>query len=576
VPTDHHPLTQEHHVTVPEAASAAPQPIPLPPDFLVYFEPGEDQLLWERDRTHFPAQVTTLEGEFIAAAVARGLTHAMRHYEAPIDRVVVRILHGYMYQAMVPTAGTPEELQARGQRAETRLMDVVGRLGEQWEQGWLPEIRAHLAAMEASDPRAASEAQLVAMLDDYDARLARLWEIHFEIVLPAYIVVSEFDELYRDLFDGEGFDAYRLLHGFPTKTFEVGRDLWRLGRLALESPEVTMVLETDAAVDVPARLEQFADGRAFLTELSRHLARYGHRTTNWGLSTPSFIEDPRPVLKVLKDYVGQPDDADPSRELARLVAEREAAVADARERLRGYPAAVVGQFEAMLEAAQVGLRLTEDHGFYIDAYAVSLARELVSEVGQRLAAAAVIAHPDDVLMLRGEEIRDALADLTRSDLRVRVAERRRHLARYAEVDPPAMLGTLPAGPPPESPFTRLTTKFSGAPAGAEEPGVVAGAPGSAGTATGVARVVRSLADAARLKPGEILVAETTAPPWTPLFAVAAAVVTDTGGILSHSAVVAREYGIPAVVGAGRATTAIADGDVVEVDGDAGTVRILRP
>ena len=100
-------------------------------------------------------------------------------------------------------------------------------------------------------------------------------------------------------------------------------------------------------------------------------------------------------------------------------------------------------------------------------------------------------------------------------------------------------------------------------------------PGSAGRVTGVARVVRSLAEAAALAPGDVLVAETTAPPWTPLFALAAAVVTDTGGILSHSAVVAREYGIPAVVGAGSATAAIRDGDLVEVDGDAGTVRIVR-
>jgi rifampicin phosphotransferase len=563
-------------VTVPDAATAAAQPIPLPYDFQVYFEPGEDQLLWERDRTHFPAQVTTLEGEFVATAIARGMSHAMRHYDAPIERLAVRVLHGYMYQAMVPAAGTPAEMEARGKRAEARLMDVISRLGRQWDEVWLPEIREHLRAMEATDPRAATEAELLAMVDDYDARLGRLWEIHFEIVLPAYIVVSEFDELYRDLFDGAGFDAYRLLHGFPTKTFEVGRDLWRLSRLALESTEVTMVLETEAAVDIPARLEQFAAGRAFLTELSRHLAEYGHRTTNWGLSTPSFIEDPRPALKVLKDYVGQPESADPGRELERLVAEREAAVAGARERLQGYPAAVVGQFEAMLEAAQVGLRLTEDHGFYIDAYAVSLARELLSEIGQRLAAAAVIGHPEDVLMLTGLEIRDALGDITRSDMHRRVAERRSHLARYADVDAPAMLGTRPAGPPPDSPFTRLTTKFSGAPAAAEESGVVRGASGSAGTATGVARVVRSLADAARLKPGEVLVAETTAPPWTPLFAVAAAVVTDTGGILSHSAVVAREYGIPAVVGAGHATTRIDDGDVVEVDGDAGTVRIVQP
>src|SRR3954466_15874604 len=137
-----------------------------------------------------------------------------------------------------------------------------------------------------------------------------------------------------------------------------------------------------------------------------------------------------------------------------------------------------------------------------------------------------------------------------------------------------MLGTMPPGPPPESPFTRLAAKFSGVPAPEAEPGVVSGSAGSPGTVTGVARGAGSLAGAARLKPGEILVAETTAPPWTPLFAVAAAVVTDTGGILSHCAVVAREYGIPAVVGARTATTAIEDGGVVEVDGDAGTVRIL--
>ena len=230
----------------------------------------------------------------------------------------------------------------------------------------------------------------------------------------------------------------------------------------------------------------------------------------------------------------------------------------------------------MYVAAQFGLVLTEDHGFYIDAWAVSLARELVIEIGHRLKDAAVIGHPEDVLMLRLDEIREAVRDVTRSDLRALVADRRTELARYADVEAPPILGTMPPGPPPDSPFTRLAGKFSGTRDDAQppEPGVVRGSAGSAGTVIGVARVVAALADAARLRPGEILVAETTAPPWTPLFAIAAAVVTDTGGILSHCAVVAREYGIPAVVGARTATTAIRDGDVVEVDGGAGTVRIL--
>jgi len=116
--------------------------------------------------------------------------------------------------------------------------------------------------------------------------------------------------------------------------------------------------------------------------------------------------------------------------------------------------------------------------------------------------------------------------------------------------------------------------FGGPPPATEEPGIIRGNAGSPGRARGPARVVRSLAEADRLRPGDVLVAETTAPPWTPLFASAAAIVTDTGGILSHCAVVAREYGIPAVVGTGSATARISDGQLLEVDGGAGLVRVL--
>jgi len=103
---------------------------------------------------------------------------------------------------------------------------------------------------------------------------------------------------------------------------------------------------------------------------------------------------------------------------------------------------------------------------------------------------------------------------------------------------------------------------------------VKGLPGSAGVARGAARVIHSLAEAGKLQPGDVLVAVATEPPWTPLFATASAVVTDSGGVLSHSAVVAREYRIPAVVGAGNATTTFQDGQLIEVDGSNGIVRLV--
>jgi pyruvate,water dikinase len=141
---------------------------------------------------------------------------------------------------------------------------------------------------------------------------------------------------------------------------------------------------------------------------------------------------------------------------------------------------------------------------------------------------------------------------------------------------PPTLGMPPSGEPASDPVSVALKKFFGAPPLAtDDRTVIRGNSGSPGKPTGVARVVRSLAGAGKLQPGDVLVVETTAPPWTPLFATAVAVVSDTGGILSHCAVVAREYGIPAVVGTDSATSILVDGQSIEVDGDAGTVRLVK-
>jgi pyruvate,water dikinase len=160
------------------------------------------------------------------------------------------------------------------------------------------------------------------------------------------------------------------------------------------------------------------------------------------------------------------------------------------------------------------------------------------------------------------------------DQRSLVAERRASIARARLVMAPRALGIVPDGPMPADPVALAFGKFFGAPPpSTTEPGVLRGHPGSPGRAHGPAKVIRSLAEAAKLRPGDVLIAESTASSWTPLFATVAAVVTDTGGVLSHCAVVAREYGVPAVVGTATATEQIHDGQLLEVDGDAGLVRI---
>ena len=552
-----------------------PPPIPTPPDFPVTWEqPGDARFFWTLDLMHCPAPLTPLTHALIRYMYQDAISTAAAELELPI-RAMNRQINTYMYSAIYPSM-PPEEMAAQGKRAEERLGAAMARLGDLWQDEWLPEIEEHLAFWEGFDLRGASSAGLLAHLDETLVRISRLWAIHFQIVLPCHTAASIFEDLYRDLFAGESaLDAYRLLQGFDNATLQADRALWRLGRAARASDPVRAVLETRAAGEAPAELARTPEGRAFLAELRAYLEQYGKRGDQvFELSSPRWIEDPTPVIETLQEYLGQPD-RDQAAELAALAAERDRRVAAVRERLQGYPQAAVGQFEFFLKAAQAAAPLREDHNMLIDFKAQYLLRQLLLEFGRRFAAGGVIDQPDDVFYLTLDELRESMAAPSAGDRRQAVAERRAAMAHFGAITPPTALGTPPPGPPPENPVSRALGKVLGMPpVPATEPDVLRGVPASSGATRGPAKILRSLAEAGKLQPGDILVAEATVPPWTPLFATAAAVVTDVGGVLSHGAIVAREYCIPAVVGTGMATTVIHDGQLVEVDGDAGIVRII--
>jgi pyruvate,water dikinase len=522
---------------------------------------------------HFPEPMTPLDEWFLRTEF-EGVTRVAQLYELPMMGKGRRF-NTYAYAAIAPLP--PEELAALGQRAQEHLGAAMARLGEQWENEFLPEIQRYLSNWAAFDLACASLAGLVAHLDTMVETRERLWDIHFLVWFPAYTAITLFEELYRDLFgDEHTFDAYRLLQGFKNKTLETTHALWQLSREALSDPVVCQVLEESDPAEVPTTLSRSVEGRSFLTRLQAYLDEYGQRSDKWVISSPSWVEDPTPVISNLQDYITQPD-RDLSAETARLAAERERLLAEVRARLVDFPQPVVAHFEFLLKAAQVGSVLTEDHGFWIDFRGWYPVRCTFLEFGRHFAQARILDKPDDIFFLTLDEVRETAQALPAIDRRLLVAGRQAELAYFRGIQPPPALGTMPAGPPAGDPVSRTIGNFFGAPPPTSlDPNLLQGNAGSPGTARGPARVIRSLAESAKLQPGDILVAETTAPPWTPLFASAAAVVTDTGGILSHCAVVAREYGIPAVVGTGTATMMIQDGQTVEVDGQAGTVRIIEP
>ncbi|MBI2864118.1 MAG: hypothetical protein HYX94_06100 [Chloroflexi bacterium] len=553
-----------------------PPPIPAPPDFPVTWENPEDgRLFWTRDRVHYPDQISPLTMSTFRETVMLGWHAAAAAYELPVIGPRGILINHYVYTTMMPVVAPPAEMAARGKRSEEKLKATLVRLGALWENEWLPEAKEHLGFWESFDLTAASLPALNDHLQETLKRFKRIYDIHFLCFFPSALAVGLFDELYHDLFSPEGaLEPYRLLQGFDNKNLEGHRVLWKLGRQALADPVVRSALETDDAARIPDVLEDTPEGRAFLAALGAFLAKYGRCTDKFGLDSPSWIEDPTPVIDNLKSYVTQPD-RDLEDDLAKLAAERERSVAETRQRLNGYPRPVVDQFEMLLGAAQAATMLIEEHTFWLDYGSTYCVRQVLLEFGRRFAAGGAIPAPGDVFFLTLDELRETAATLPQMNRNEMIARRRAEWERFRHVNPPSALGTPPPGAPPDNPFMRAVGKFFGMPPRPTgNTSLLRGNPGSAGKARGPAKVVRFLSEAGKLKPGDILIAETTLPPWVPLFATAAAVVTDSGGILSHSAIVAREYQIPAVVGVGVATSAIRDGQIVEVDGDTGEVRIV--
>jgi pyruvate,water dikinase len=225
-----------------------------------------------------------------------------------------------------------------------------------------------------------------------------------------------------------------------------------------------------------------------------------------------------------------------------------------------------------MEAAKYNLSVTEDHSFWIDQMTIAAFRRFCLAVGRRLVSKGTLDLPDDVFQLNKDELRQALAG--QGEWKTLVSQRRATLNEAARIVPPDHLGApTPANADPF--FIAIVDKMLGLlpVEPSTDPDVITGVAASPGVARGTAKVVRSLVEASKLQSGDIMVCEMTVPTWVPLFATVSAVVADSGGILSHCAIVAREFHLPAVVGTRVGTSTLKDGMTITVDGTKGMVRI---
>jgi len=344
-----------------------------------------------------------------------------------------------------------------------------------------------------------------------------------------------------------------VLRGLPhNPTTEMDLALWNIARTARNDPASREALDSRSSAELSAQYRAGLLPPLLQREMTSFLAQYGHRAiAEIDLGVKRWSEDPAHLLGAIANYLRLGDEATaPDAQFARGAREADAMIKTLSSRLHG-PRRVLLRF--LLGRVRLLSGLREQPKFQI-MRVFALGHALIAPIGEELAGQGLLENGDDVFFLTLPELRRAIKG---EDLRSTVVERRevyrreqgrRHVPRVLLSDGTDAETLLPAS----------------ADAG------IRGTPASPGMARGIARVIRSPVGA-RLEPGEVLVAPSTDPGWTPLFLTAGALVMEMGGMMSHGAVVAREYGIPAVVGVPDATGRIATGEHVTVDGSAGTV-----
>jgi pyruvate,water dikinase len=567
----------------------APEPVPVP----VEVPPG----FWEREASHAPKPWTPMT---LAAALDAPRNRALRRTFAEFGLLAETLecaqIGGWEYTRLVPLGGQDRpapparlmpllirlvpRLRRRIADAEAAVRtDKAGRFVEQWFRQWQPDLAARIAALLDTD---------LATLDDQalDAHTARALallhdglDIHFLLHGALMPILAEFAFACRDLLGWSNEEACELLAGLSTTSTEPARRLAELAGMAARRPAVRRLLEE---VDAGTASQLASTDPEFAEAFAGYQREFACRALRYELADPSIAETPELTLRLLTDQLAL--GYHPDAEAAELARRRAAAADRARAALAGRPPTDRERFKRALVRAERAYPVREDNELFTVSAPLAVLRYPVLEIGRRLATRGQLGRRHDVFFLTLEEARAALRD---GQARRSLVTRRRGERAFVEQHPgPATYGKAPGPPPPldalpaQARFTMtallwyIDRVFEAAPSSrAQQAGAqgIGGIAASAGRYTGPVRVVMDESEFGKLRRGDVLVCPVTSPVWSVLFPSVGALVTDTGGLLSHPAIIAREYAVPAVVATGNATALLRDDQVVTVDG--GAVRI---
>jgi len=537
-------------------------------DFPVEFaDPSHAELEWEWDDMHMPHAFTRLAGDF-----ARDISDA---FLAPFNlhpefgpwpqRWYSAQWHGYIYYAYqrnVPQEGRKELFD----RMIALNRSLIAPTEAYWRDELLPELKAGYAWIDGLHIRTMPLPAVAEAWDEAWRLSRRAWDIHFDIISGPYQVIDDLVYAYAVVTpDAAPGEALRLTLGGRHELYDVEVGAERLAGMIAAAPEISDALS--AGVRSIDELRRLPGGEAFALAFEAYLEEHGHLGQSVDdLILPSWADEPSLLLGDLAKRVdAKPEGAEARR--ARLAAEADALADAARARFADKPEALPAFEETLRFAREIGF-MTEQHNYWIDRKDQAVMHRLAMRVGRRMVMEGLLERPEDVFHLHRGEISAALRSAT--DQRALAAERAAEHEHNKMLKPPPMVGKKAA----PTPAGQAPDRFGAEYAESAEANVLKGTGSSAGVARGPARVVLTSSEFDRIKPGDIIVCPSSNPSWVPVFTIAGGLVTNTGGVLSHAAVVAREFGLPAVTGVKDATRSIQDGQSLEIDGTAGTVRLL--
>jgi pyruvate,water dikinase len=500
--------------------------------------PDAPQYEWLLEREHWPGPMTPME-KWIWQNGVLGGDRAWEEIdmEPPVVFSRFQLAGPFLYARM--TMPPPEKMAAMLPRYLAVGAEYGGALGL-WKKFCEPRIQRSCEELEqmpsTADPRTAAELLFYGFHQTFTCLgLMFIPNMQLSALLTEHNVP-----------DAE-LTGFELTQGGANATQAVDEEIWNLAELARKTPAVNAILQAprDNAL---ARLRDEPAARAFMAAFDELLQRHGRRSQGWALSAETWHERPDTALALVQAQVGA-ERVSPQEWRERTAARRQEATARVLDVL---PEGKHEELRRIVNALDGYVNIREGRAYW-QLVISGAARGWLLRIGEGLAKGGRVERADDIFFMTPD---DYSKEAT-SDLRRHVAGAREEWERWRQFAAPLVIGT------PGAAVAEVETRR------AEH----RGSPASRGQVTGRARILRSIDDGSRLQHGEILVASMTTPAWTPLFAIAGGIVTETGGALSHPAITAREYGIPAVVALDGAMTLFNDGQLITVDGSAGMVTV---